>query len=82
VADSKKRSFAQVPPFPTYQLTDEDRKNLALWSAGAFANPIEEAHFEAMGLKGYAKQPPFEYVVEPPTVDPFAIPENDEPEGQ
>lgn len=82
VADSLKRPFRQMPPFPTYQLTEEDRRNLALWSVGAFASPIEEAEMEALGIKGYAKQPPYEFLVQPPTTDPFAIPENDEPEPQ
>ncbi len=87
IADSAKHPFtpAAPPPFPTYTLTEADRAALAAWGeAGAYLGPAEEAYLAAAGLlpPGYAREPPREFIVAPPEVDPFAIPENDEPEAQ
>jgi len=86
IADSLKRALPGPPPFPTYAPTPEDRAELALWASGAFLTPLEAAAAEAEGLLppggAYTPPPPWEWVVPPPAVDPFAIKENDEPEAQ
>ncbi len=86
ISDSQRKKFtaASPPPFPTYNLTDADKTALAMWAAGAYLPPTEEAYLAQIGglPAGYQREPPTELVAPPPAVDPFAIPENDEPEPQ
>ncbi len=83
VGDSLKRAFSVPPPFPTYALTDADRVQLAKWMSGAYLSPADEVALAALGKlpSSYETEPPYELVVKPNLIDPFAIPENDEPEA-
>jgi large subunit ribosomal protein L3 len=84
VRDSVKYPFKPEapPPFPTYTLTPDDAGDLARWAAGAYLPPGVEEALAAAGLlpDGYVREPPHEIVAPQSDVDPFAIPENDEPE--
>lgn len=83
VSDSLKHPFtvASPPPFPTHQLTGEDKLLLAKWQAGAYLSPSEEAYLAQNGQlpAGYEREPAFEFLSPAPETDPFAIPADDEP---
>lgn len=83
MTDSLKRAHPAPPPFPTYALTDDDRLQLAKWASGAYLSASEETALLAAGKlpAAYEQEAPYELVVRPGDVDPFAIPENDEPEA-
>jgi len=71
-----------TPPFPTYTPTPADIAAAAAWTGGAYFDPATEAALAATGglPAGYTREPAYEWVIPPPAVDPFAIPENDEME--
>lgn len=84
VCDSLKSPHRAPPPFPTYALTDTDRAALARWAAGAYLSPQDELHLFLKGAlpPDYEREPPFELVCAPPEINPFAVPEHGEGDGE
>ena len=85
VRDSPKRPFdtASPPPFPTYTLSPEDRERASKWASGEFLSLEEELKMRLAGApipSGAVTEPPYELLAPPPTVDPFAVREDDEGE--
>jgi large subunit ribosomal protein L3 len=93
--DSPRRPFkgAAPPPFPTYTPTEAEQTLHARWQNGEFMAADEELRLLQQGVQPAALYenasaaggrkpvlPPYELIMAPPTVDPFAIPEHDEPE--
>lgn len=84
IRDSLRKPFTDKapPPFPTYKPTQNDVDQLVKWSLNTYLTPTEEAYLAQQGLlpNNYEREPPYELIAPPPMIDPFAIPENDEPE--
>lgn len=84
VYDAPKRPFTATnpPPFPTYVPTEADKLQAHMWATGAYLPPEQEHALEAIGAlpAEYQREPAYELVREPPAIDPFGIPENEEAE--
>ena len=84
IRDSLRKPFTikNPPPFPTYTLTNTDKEQLIKWTMNSYLSPTEEHYLLQQGSlpANYEREPPYELIAPPPTVDPFSIPENDEPE--
>ena len=57
---------------------------LAKWAANAYLSPEDELRLSLRGElpAEYEREPPFEIVCPPPDISPFAVREDDEPEGE
>ena len=84
VRDSRKKPFdaALPPPFPTYDYTEEELALLQTWQEREFLPPLEVERLrdQAQLPDDFEEEPPFELVVQPPSVDPLAYKDNEGPD--
>jgi large subunit ribosomal protein L3 len=83
--DAPKKPFNKdlLPPFPSYTLSASDKELAKSWQEDTFLPAeVEAAMADSKTLPdGYIREPPYEWIVAPPQVDPFSIPENEEGEA-